>query len=240
MSADAAAHYLRAGTLQLPAQPPLSLYLHLPWCIRKCPYCDFNSHESRNAIPEARYLDALRADLEAALPLVWGRPVISVFIGGGTPSLFSPEGIDRLLGEEGQNTLRAKGIIDVSGEDRRLVFQAVHMILEGDLQREWGRLFQREAPTMTDAAALAETAVGLLAQGVTLHVSGCVKACGHPAAADLTLVGRDGRYDVVLNGTTRDKPIATLDLSALLTRLQPGQDLHARLIVAGRLSGPTK
>jgi putative oxygen-independent coproporphyrinogen III oxidase len=99
VSADAAAHYLRAGTLQLPAQPPLSLYLHLPWCIRKCPYCDFNSHESRNAIPEARYLDALRADLEAALPLVWGRPVISVFIGGGTPSLFSPEGIDRLLGE---------------------------------------------------------------------------------------------------------------------------------------------
>ena len=99
VSFDTAAHYLRAGTLQLSALPPLSLYVHLPWCIRKCPYCDFNSHAVAAALPEARYLDALRADLEAALPLVWGRPVISVFIGGGTPSLFSPEGIDRLLGE---------------------------------------------------------------------------------------------------------------------------------------------
>ena len=89
-----------------------------------------------------------------------------------------------------------------------------------------------EAPTMTDAAALAEAATGLLAQGLTLHVSGCVKACAHPAAAALTLVGRDGRYDVMIGGTTRDKPIATLDLSALLTRLQPGQDIHARLKAA--------
>ena len=92
-------HYLRPGTLQLPALPPLSLYVHLPWCLKKCPYCDFNSHESKGPVPEARYLDALRADLEAALPLVWGRPVISVFIGGGTPSLFSPEGIERLLAD---------------------------------------------------------------------------------------------------------------------------------------------
>lgn len=86
-----------------------------------------------------------------------------------------------------------------------------------------------EAPTMADAAKLADAAADLLAQGVSLHVSGCVKACAHPAAADLTLVGRDGRYDVVPGGTTRDKPVATLDLSALLTRLQPGQDIHARL-----------
>ena len=95
--------YLRPGTLQLGAPPPLSLYVHLPWCLRKCPYCDFNSHErggaDAGALPEARYLEALRADLEAALPLVWGRRVHSVFIGGGTPSLFSPEGIDRLLGD---------------------------------------------------------------------------------------------------------------------------------------------
>ena len=91
--------YLRPGTLQLPALPPLSLYVHLPWCLKKCPYCDFNSHEARNGFPEARYLDALRADLEAALPLVWGRPVISVFIGGGTPSLFSPDSIERLLAD---------------------------------------------------------------------------------------------------------------------------------------------
>jgi oxygen-independent coproporphyrinogen-3 oxidase len=92
-------HYLRPGTLQLTALPPLSLYVHLPWCIRKCPYCDFNSHEMRAAeLPEQRYLDALMADLEAALPLIWGRTVHSIFIGGGTPSLFSPDAIDRLLG----------------------------------------------------------------------------------------------------------------------------------------------
>ena len=84
--------------LQLAALPPLALYVHLPWCLSKCPYCDFNSHALDPALlPERRYLDALRADLEAALPLVWGRPIVSVFIGGGTPSLFSPEGIDTLL-----------------------------------------------------------------------------------------------------------------------------------------------
>lgn len=91
-------HYMRPGLLQLPALPPLSLYVHLPWCLKKCPYCDFNSHEMRAAeMPEQRYLDALMADLEAALPLIWGRTVHSIFIGGGTPSLFSPESIDQLL-----------------------------------------------------------------------------------------------------------------------------------------------
>jgi putative oxygen-independent coproporphyrinogen III oxidase len=94
-----AEHYLRPGTLQLGALPPLSVYVHLPWCLRKCPYCDFNSHESKGDLPESRYLEALRADLEAALPLVWGRRIHSVFIGGGTPSLFSPEGVDRLLAD---------------------------------------------------------------------------------------------------------------------------------------------
>ncbi|MDP3761939.1 MAG: radical SAM family heme chaperone HemW [Ramlibacter sp.] len=93
-------HYLRPGTLQLPALPPLSVYVHLPWCLKKCPYCDFNSHEIRTSeMPEQRYLDALVADLESALPLIWGRPVHSIFIGGGTPSLFSPQAIDRLLGD---------------------------------------------------------------------------------------------------------------------------------------------
>ncbi|HUG21733.1 radical SAM family heme chaperone HemW [Piscinibacter sp.] len=91
------ARYLRPGTLTLGALPPLSLYVHLPWCLKKCPYCDFNSHERSGEMPEAAYLDALRADLEAALPIVWGRRVHSVFIGGGTPSLFTPDGIDRLL-----------------------------------------------------------------------------------------------------------------------------------------------
>jgi len=116
-------HYLRPGTLQLSSLPPLSLYVHLPWCIRKCPYCDFNSHEislapktpgasapqggasglgrpgagSAGDMPEQRYIDALVADLESALPLVWGRTVHSIFLGGGTPSLFSPQAIDHLL-----------------------------------------------------------------------------------------------------------------------------------------------
>jgi len=77
--------------------PPLSLYVHIPWCLRKCPYCDFNSHEKRGELPEAEYVDALVADLEASLAHVWGRRLHTVFIGGGTPSLFAPESIDRLL-----------------------------------------------------------------------------------------------------------------------------------------------
>lgn len=99
------AHWMRPGTLQLQGLPPLSLYIHLPWCLKKCPYCDFNSHEwsatsaPGQPLPEQPYLEALRADLQAALPLIWGRPVHTVFIGGGTPSLFSPEAIDRLLGD---------------------------------------------------------------------------------------------------------------------------------------------
>jgi len=79
------------------ALPPLSLYIHFPWCVRKCPYCDFNSHAVRGDIPEAQYIDALLADLEQDLPRVWGRPVRSVFLGGGTPSLFPPQAIERLL-----------------------------------------------------------------------------------------------------------------------------------------------
>ncbi|MCB5189089.1 radical SAM family heme chaperone HemW [Methylobacillus caricis] len=77
--------------------PPLSLYIHIPWCVRKCPYCDFNSHESRTEIPEAAYVDALIADLEQSVPRIWGRKVHSIFFGGGTPSIFSDEAIDRIL-----------------------------------------------------------------------------------------------------------------------------------------------
>ncbi|MBK7654944.1 MAG: oxygen-independent coproporphyrinogen III oxidase-like protein [Betaproteobacteria bacterium] len=109
-------HYLRPGLLQLSALPPLSLYIHLPWCLKKCPYCDFNSHEfrsgnQRESLPEQAYLAALVADLEAALPLVWGRTVHSIFIGGGTPSLFSPESIDELLG-----SIRARVKLDADCE----------------------------------------------------------------------------------------------------------------------------
>lgn len=79
--------------------PELSLYVHLPWCIRKCPYCDFNSHEKPDGIPESKYVDALMRDLEQFLPRVWGRPLVSIFIGGGTPSLFSSASIARLISE---------------------------------------------------------------------------------------------------------------------------------------------
>ncbi len=77
--------------------PPLSLYIHFPWCVRKCPYCDFNSHAVKDHIPETEYINALIADLEQELPLVWGRPLSSIFLGGGTPSLFSPEALDTLF-----------------------------------------------------------------------------------------------------------------------------------------------
>jgi len=79
------------------ALPPLSLYIHIPWCARKCPYCDFNSHEARGGLPEDDYVAALVADLEQALPFVWGRKVYSIFFGGGTPSLMSARGIDTVL-----------------------------------------------------------------------------------------------------------------------------------------------
>ncbi|TCT10353.1 anaerobic coproporphyrinogen III oxidase [Paralcaligenes ureilyticus] len=81
----------------LGSQPPLSLYVHVPWCVRKCPYCDFNSHALSGELPEQQYLAALRADLEQALPLVWGRQVVTIFIGGGTPSLLSAAAIDQML-----------------------------------------------------------------------------------------------------------------------------------------------
>ncbi len=88
----------RAGSSpRLQALPPLTLYVHIPWCLKKCPYCDFNSHEARGAVPEADYVKAVIADLEASVPKVWGRRVHAVFFGGGTPSLFSPASIDRLL-----------------------------------------------------------------------------------------------------------------------------------------------
>jgi oxygen-independent coproporphyrinogen-3 oxidase len=87
----------RPGVVKLAVLPPLALYVHIPWCVRKCPYCDFNSHERSGALPEAEYVQKLFLDLENLLPSVWGRRLTSVFIGGGTPSLFSPASIDALL-----------------------------------------------------------------------------------------------------------------------------------------------
>lgn len=83
--------------INLTALPPLSLYIHIPWCIRKCPYCDFNSHNKPDNVPEEQYISCLLKDLELSLPFIWGRSIRSIFIGGGTPSLFSPQSIERLL-----------------------------------------------------------------------------------------------------------------------------------------------
>jgi oxygen-independent coproporphyrinogen-3 oxidase len=88
---------LKAQALNFKALPPLSLYIHIPWCVRKCPYCDFNSHEARGAFPEKEYVAALVRDLEMALPQIWGRKVYTVFFGGGTPSLLSGESITEIL-----------------------------------------------------------------------------------------------------------------------------------------------
>jgi oxygen-independent coproporphyrinogen-3 oxidase len=85
------------GQVRLTALPPLTLYVHIPWCLKKCPYCDFNSHEAKGEVPETRYVEALIADLESSVPRVWGRRVHAIFLGGGTPSLFSARSIDRLL-----------------------------------------------------------------------------------------------------------------------------------------------
>jgi oxygen-independent coproporphyrinogen-3 oxidase len=87
----------RTAMFRFDAPPPLALYIHFPWCTRKCPYCDFNSHPAPGDVPETGYVDALLNDLEHELPAVWGRTVHTIFMGGGTPSLFAPESIDRLL-----------------------------------------------------------------------------------------------------------------------------------------------
>ncbi len=82
---------------RLDSSPPLALYVHLPWCVRKCPYCDFNSHQVPSDLPAQEYVDTLLADLELDLPLVWGRTIQSIFFGGGTPSLFSAKWIEQLI-----------------------------------------------------------------------------------------------------------------------------------------------
>src|SRR3990172_2257673 len=97
MYAERTAIMLQRGDAGLKTLPPLSLYVHIPWCVRKCPYCDFNSHEVRGEAPQQDYVRALIADLELALPQIWGRRVHSVFFGGGTPSLFSARAIEELL-----------------------------------------------------------------------------------------------------------------------------------------------
>jgi putative oxygen-independent coproporphyrinogen III oxidase len=121
--ADAAAAFLKPGVLNLAALPPLSLYVHFPWCVRKCPYCDFNSHEARGELPEDEYLAAMRADLENALPLIWGRKVYTIFIGGGTPSLMSAKGLDRLMSDI-RTLLPLDGAAEITMEANPGTFEA--------------------------------------------------------------------------------------------------------------------
>jgi putative oxygen-independent coproporphyrinogen III oxidase len=121
--AQAATAFLKPGTLNLTALPPLSLYVHFPWCVRKCPYCDFNSHEAKGGFPEEEYLAALRADLEGALPLIWGRKIYTIFIGGGTPSLMSAAGLDRLMSDI-RTLLPLDGAAEVTMEANPGTFEA--------------------------------------------------------------------------------------------------------------------
>ncbi|HYD78498.1 MAG TPA: radical SAM family heme chaperone HemW [Paucimonas sp.] len=127
--AEAAAAFLKPGALNLGALPPLSLYVHFPWCVRKCPYCDFNSHEVRgkggaaSGFPEDEYLAALRTDLENALPLIWGRKIHTIFIGGGTPSLMSAAGLDRLLSDI-RTLLPLDGAAEITMEANPGTFEA--------------------------------------------------------------------------------------------------------------------
>ncbi len=122
-AAEGALQYLKPGALNLSALPPLSLYIHFPWCVKKCPYCDFNSHEVRAGFPEQAYLDALRLDLEQALPLIWGRKIYTVFIGGGTPSLMSAVGLDRLMSDV-RTLLPLDGAAEITMEANPGTFEA--------------------------------------------------------------------------------------------------------------------
>ncbi len=115
--------FLQPGAVALTTLPPLSLYIHIPWCVKKCPYCDFNSHEAKNGFPEEEYLAALRLDLERALPLIWGRKIYTVFIGGGTPSLLSAAGLDRLLSDV-RTLLPLDGAAEITMEANPGTFEA--------------------------------------------------------------------------------------------------------------------
>ncbi|MCD6027435.1 MAG: hemN [Solimicrobium sp.] len=116
-------NYVQPGYLSLAVLPPLSLYIHVPWCVKKCPYCDFNSHEAKQEIPEEAYLSALRSDLEHALPAIWGRKIYTIFIGGGTPSLLSAAGLDRLLSDV-RTLLPLDGNVEITMEANPGTFEA--------------------------------------------------------------------------------------------------------------------
>lgn len=184
--------------LNFTATPPLSLYIHFPWCVRKCPYCDFNSHQARDGIPEAAYVDALIADLEQELPDVWGRSITSVFFGGGTPSLFSPEALDRLvsllrallaLGPETEITLEANpGTVERGrfGEFR----QAGINRLSIGIQSFDDTLLERIGRIHSGAEALAAAEAALEAGFENLNLDLMFGLPGQNAAAALTDLDR--------------------------------------------------
>ena len=188
-------HYMRPGTLQLAALPPLSLYVHLPWCIKKCPYCDFNSHEMAGAEPpEQRYIDALIADLEASLPLIWGRSVHSIFIGGGTPSLFSPAAIDRLLAE-----LRARLRLDA---DCEITLEAN----PGTFEKDRFKAFRHAGVTRLSVGVQSFNDVHLKALG-RVHDSAQAIAAVQEAAANFETFNLDIMYALpgqTLEGLEKD------------------------------------
>src|SRR3569623_425535 len=163
------------------ALPPLSLYVHLPWCVRKCPYCDFNSHEARDAVPERAYIDEIIKDLEQELPSIWGRPIETVFLGGGTPSLFSPDSIERLLSQlRAQLSLSATAEVTMEANpgtletDRFAAFRAAGInrlsigvqSFNGEMLQRLGRIHGARAAIAAvknaHAAGFAEITLGLL------------------------------------------------------------------------------
>jgi oxygen-independent coproporphyrinogen-3 oxidase len=207
--ANSADRFLREGTLRLPALPPLSLYVHLPWCLRKCPYCDFNSHERQGELPEKQYLDALRADLEAALPLVWGRKVQSVFIGGGTPSLFSPEGIDRLLAD-----VRALLPLEPAAE---ITLEAN----PGTFERDRFRGFRQAGVTRLSVGVQSFDDAALKAIG-RVHDAGQARAAVEEARAAFDTFNIDLMY--ALPG--QDLPALARDLDAALSFAPPHLSIY--------------
>jgi oxygen-independent coproporphyrinogen-3 oxidase len=192
---------MRPGQLSLSALPPLSLYVHLPWCLRKCPYCDFNSHEWQGgrelpADTARAYLAALRADLEAALPLIWGRSVVSIFIGGGTPSLFAPEQIAELISD-----LRARLRLEA---DCEITLEAN----PGTFERERFKGFREAGVTRLSVGVQSFDDAKLKVLG-RVHSSAQAKAALAEAAACFETFNIDLMY--ALPGQTLDELARELD-----------------------------
>src|SRR5258708_6257850 len=147
---------LSPAGIRLGVLPPLALYVHIPWCVKKCPYCDFNSHQARGDVPERAYVEALVTDLELALPDVWGRRVHSIFFGGGTPSLFSAAAIETLMyALPRQTPEEARADVEAALEAGTTHLSFYHLTLEPNT------LFYRHPPALPDddAAAFMQDAI---------------------------------------------------------------------------------